>query len=45
MNALGYAGMLLVKNDEEMEAVKREGLLNILRDVGLPNLDREIEMD
>lgn len=33
--------MLLVKNEEEMEAVKREGLINILMDVGLRKSEEE----
>lgn len=31
INSVGFAGMLLVKSDEEAEAVKKEGILNILR--------------
>jgi len=36
VNALGFAGMLLVKSEEEMERVKQAGALNILKDVGIP---------
>lgn len=38
VNALGFAGMLLVKNEEEMEAIKREGVGEILRSVGLESV-------
>ena len=38
VNALGFAGMLLVKSEEELEAVKREGTRKILRDVGLESV-------
>ncbi|TDL26199.1 hypothetical protein BD410DRAFT_813168 [Rickenella mellea] len=38
VNALGYTGMLLVKSERELEAVKREGVLGILSAVGLPNV-------
>ncbi|KAF8575102.1 HIT-like protein [Ramaria rubella] len=38
VNALGYAGMLLVKTSAEMEAVKEEGLGKILSEVGLLKL-------
>ena len=36
VNALGFAGMLLVKTEEEFEVVKREGALNILKEVAVP---------
>jgi len=36
VNALGFAGMLLVKSEEEFEVVKREGVLNILKGVAVP---------
>ena len=35
INALGFAGMLLVKSEQEIEAVKRESISKILRSVGL----------
>ena len=35
VNALGFAGMLLVKSEEELEAVKNEGWVTILKSVGL----------
>jgi sulfate adenylyltransferase (ADP) / ATP adenylyltransferase len=38
VNALGFAGMLLVKSETEMEAVKEEGVGKILRGVGLESV-------
>ena len=38
INALGFAGMLLVKNEQELEAVRNEGVGNILRGVGLESV-------
>jgi len=38
VNALGFAGMLLVKSDPELEAVKAEGVGKILRGVGLESV-------
>ncbi|PBK58849.1 hypothetical protein ARMSODRAFT_946017 [Armillaria solidipes] len=38
VNALGYAGMLLVKSERELEAVKSEGVGKILRGVGLESV-------
>ena len=35
VNALGFAGMLLVKSEQELGAVKEEGVGNILRGVAL----------
>ena len=35
VNALGFAGMLLVKSERELEAVKEEGVTKILRGVAL----------
>lgn len=35
VNALGFAGMLLVKSEEEGAAVKAEGVTTILRYVSL----------
>jgi ATP adenylyltransferase len=36
VNALGFAGMLLVKSEEDLEGVKREGALNVLAGVAVP---------
>ena len=41
VNALGFAGMLLVKSERELEAVKRESVVEILRDVGLESVHEE----
>ncbi|KAF9263369.1 hypothetical protein L218DRAFT_1035124 [Marasmius fiardii PR-910] len=41
INSLGFAGMFLVKSDEELEAVKKEGLTKILRAVGVGNVHDE----
>jgi len=41
VNSLGFAGMLLVKNEEELEAVKREGVGKILRGVGLESVHED----
>jgi ATP adenylyltransferase len=38
VNALAYAGMLLVKTDEELERVKAHGIGKILRGVGLESV-------
>nr|GAT58563.1 predicted protein [Mycena chlorophos] len=38
VNALGFAGMLLVKSERELEAVKKEGVSKILRGVGLESV-------
>lgn len=38
VNALGFAGLLLVKSEEELEAVKKEGVGKILRGVGLESV-------
>jgi len=38
VNALGFAGMLLVKSEEELEAVKQEGWSSILKSVGLKSV-------
>ncbi|PCH43417.1 ATP adenylyltransferase [Wolfiporia cocos MD-104 SS10] len=43
VNALGFAGMLLVKSERELDAVKEEGLGAILRAVGLESVQEEIE--
>lgn len=37
VNALGFAGILLVKSEQEIEAVKRESISKILQSVGLEN--------
>lgn len=39
VNACGFAGMLLVKSEKELEAVKSEGVLNILKGVGMQQID------
>jgi ATP adenylyltransferase len=36
INSLGFAGALLVKNEDQMRMVKNCGPMTILRDVGLP---------
>jgi len=36
VNALGFAGSLLVRNDEERALIHRVGPMNVLRGVGLP---------
>ncbi|TFK68683.1 ATP adenylyltransferase [Pluteus cervinus] len=38
VNSLGFAGYLLVKTDDELEAVKQAGVGNILRGVGFKNV-------
>lgn len=38
VNALGFAGMLLVKSEEELEIVKKEGVCTILRSVGVESV-------
>jgi ATP adenylyltransferase len=44
VNALGFAGMLLVKSHEELEAVKDESISKILRGVGLRSVhDLQVE--
>jgi ATP adenylyltransferase len=44
VNALGFAGMLLVKSDQELEIVKRESISKILRGVGLQSVhDIQVE--
>jgi len=44
VNAMGFAGMLLVKNEAELEAVKRETVSKILRSVALRSVhDIQIE--
>jgi sulfate adenylyltransferase (ADP) / ATP adenylyltransferase len=44
VNTLGFAGMILVKSENELEAVKKEGILNILKSVGVPSVhDLQVE--
>lgn len=43
INALGFAGMLLVKTDEELEKVKGHGIGLILHEVGLESV-HEIQL-
>jgi sulfate adenylyltransferase (ADP) / ATP adenylyltransferase len=38
VNALGFAGLLLVKSEMELKAVEREGPCTILQSVGLPSV-------
>lgn len=45
MNALGYAGMLLAKNDAEVEAMKEEGLGKMLGELGLQRSECPVEED
>ncbi len=41
---MGFAGMLLAKNEGELEAVKREGINKILRGVALESVtDIQVE--
>jgi len=42
VNSLGFAGMLLVKSEEELEAVKSEGIGKILRGVGLESVHEDL---
>ena len=35
VNAFGFAGSLLVRNDEELQLVRRTGPLEVLRHVGV----------
>jgi len=39
INSLGFAGLLLVKCDEELEAVRSEGIREILNGVGMTKVD------
>lgn len=41
VNSLAFAGKLLVKSEAEMEAVKGESVLSILRTVGLESVENE----
>ncbi len=41
VNSLGFAGMLLVKSEGELEAVQGEGIGKILRSVGLESIHEE----
>jgi sulfate adenylyltransferase (ADP) / ATP adenylyltransferase len=38
VNSLAFAGMLMTRSEEELEAVKREGVGKILRSVGLKSV-------
>ena len=43
VNSLGFAGMLLVKSERELEAVTKEGVSAILMDVGMKSvLDQQL---
>jgi len=46
VNALGFAGMLLAKSEQEVEAVKQESISKILQSVGLKSLhdDQDIPL-
>ncbi|KAI0369663.1 hypothetical protein BV20DRAFT_967644 [Pilatotrama ljubarskyi] len=44
VNALGFAGMLLVKSERELEAVRNEGVGRILRGVALESV-HDIQVD
>lgn len=41
VNALGFAGLLLVKSEGELDAVKQESVVEILRSVGLENVHEQ----
>jgi ATP adenylyltransferase len=44
INSMGFAGMLLVRSEGELEAVKREGVAHILRSVALESVhDLQVE--
>ena len=44
VNALGFAGMLLAKSEQQVEDVKRESISKILQSVGLENVhDSQVE--
>ena len=44
VNALGFAGMLLAKSEQQVEDVKRESIRKILQSVGLENVhDSQVE--
>ena len=45
VNALGFAGMLLAKSEQEVEAVKRESIGKILQSVGLENVDNDSQVE
>lgn len=42
VNALGFAGMLLVKSETELKAVVNEGVVNILQGVAIPQVEAEV---
>lgn len=41
VNALGFAGYLLVKGEKELEAVQKEGVVTILSEVGITSAHNE----
>jgi ATP adenylyltransferase len=41
VNALGFAGLLLVKSPPELEAVRAEGPVHVLRGVGYASVHEE----
>lgn len=43
VNSLGFAGMLLVKTKEELEAVKKVGVVEVLKRVAYPLLPKDAE--
>ena len=43
VNSLGFAGMLLVKSEEELEAVKKAGVIEVLKSVTYPLLPADAE--
>lgn len=44
INSMGFAGMLLVRHEGELEAVKREGVMTLLRGVALQSVhDLQVE--
>jgi len=45
INALGYAGMLLAKSDIELQAIRDEGVMKILSEVGISKYDGEVDID
>lgn len=45
VNSLGFAGMLLVKNEAELEALKEEGVVKLLKDVGVSKRQSNEEED
>ncbi|CAE7183721.1 unnamed protein product [Rhizoctonia solani] len=39
VNSLGFAGMLMAKSDAEAEAIKAKGVIELLSQVGVPNIE------